>query len=237
MIGRRRPAGRGGGAAPRRSGPPDEVPWWVPADQAAAEVALLERRSLGRRWLDVPMVNNAEQLDPFPDAPATRAVLDARAARVLTGLDEGRAWRRSKPTVLIVSRTEVFADADPGAAAAHRAAWEAEGPACLEATWRARWAERDHPGGWVEARRPEGGAPAWPSGNPDAADVDLIAVQDHTDPTGAGRVTTYAYLTIWAGRLLATLTVRHDLDDADDELLPLVVACAARRLPRLDRDA
>ena len=45
-----------------------ETPWWDPVDQAWAEDLELPRRSLGRGWLDVAMVNNTERPEPLAGA-------------------------------------------------------------------------------------------------------------------------------------------------------------------------
>ena len=223
------PAGR------RRGGPSGEAVWWDPVDQGFAEAVDLRPRVFGTRWRPVEMVNNAERLEPFPDHPDTSAILAAREARGLTALDEGRAWRGLRPAGLAVLRVEVFGSADD---VQHRAAWASGGPACLEATWRDRWAERGHAGGWVEAvRRPDD---AWTEGIAGAAlDAsgdehhrsrvraagDWIRVEDHTDLAGTGAVTVYEYLTVWRGRTLLTLTLRHDLDDdLDDAVVRAAVA-------------
>ena len=66
---------RGPGGAPRRrSGPPDEEPWWAPVDQAFVEQPLLGRRDLGKGWTSLTMVNNAERLGPFGDDQASLAI-------------------------------------------------------------------------------------------------------------------------------------------------------------------
>jgi len=219
----------------RRSGPPDEERWWDPVDQAIAERLIISRRTLGKRWLDVPMINNTERLDPFGDDPDSSAVRDARGPRILTALDEGQAWRHRDAQSLVVARVERFADGDESA---HRAAWQRHGSASLDATWRQRWAERDRQPGWIEARwvdvgeRPEplhafAGAPL--TGGPSDA-VDWIKVEDHTDPTGTGTVLMYEHLTLWAGRSHAVLVVRHELGSDVDDLIGRVVVAALDRM-------
>ena len=224
----------------RRSGPPDEAMWWSPEDQAIAESTLLYRRVFGKRWVEASMVNNEERLDPFPVHPATDRVLAARQERQLTALDEGRAWRGLRPRALAVLRVEVFASGDD---TTHRDAWRDDAPACLDATWRDRWAERDHPGGWVEARRMpidevteacKSAVARW-GGGASAADmvdaIDWLRVEDHTDPSGNGAVSIYEYVTIWRERMLVTLTVRHGLDDDLTASVAAAVAHVVASLP------
>lgn len=195
-----------------------------------AESIDLRPRMFGVRWRSFEMMNNEEQLDPFPVDPATEAVLAARASRRPTALDEGRAWRGTKPGGLAVLRVELFADAD---ATAHREAWQTTGPACLEATWRVRWQERDRQPGWIEARRqPEdawtedlAGSALAASGTGDEqmalrSACDWLRVEDHTDPTGSGSVTVYEHLTVWRDRAQITLTLRHDIvDEFEDSVV------------------
>ena len=104
----------------------------MPADQALAEADVLTTRSLGRGWRPVPMVNNAERLRPFGDDAASIAVEAARVRRGPTGLDEGRAWRHRDAGTLLVVRAEVYADAEPGVAASHRAAWREHAPPVVQ---------------------------------------------------------------------------------------------------------
>jgi len=185
----------------RRSGPSDEVPWWNPSDQAWAEAFPLRRRSLGRGWLDTPMMNNVERLEHLGPGEASDRVRAARDARGWTALDEGRAWRRRNDGVLAVLRVEVFASADE---TAHRETWQADAEAALDETWRARWRERDIEPGWVEATfRP-------PMDRPDPR-VDWIEIEDHTGSAEADAVTAYQYVVAWLGRAQATLTIRHRL--------------------------
>lgn len=175
------------------------------------------------------MFNNAEQMDPLGDDPASDAVRTVRVARRLTALDEGRAWRRREDGALLVLRTEWFATADDGA---HRAAWQDHGEASLDATWRRRWRERDVVPGWIEARfvgvgertGPLHAFAEAPPGPGASGHVDWIRIEDHTDPGGAGSVTTYEHLTVWAGRAHVQLTLRHDLATSEE-----AVAVAAER--------
>ncbi|QXC62495.1 hypothetical protein KSP35_06750 [Aquihabitans sp. G128] len=214
------------GAAPgsqRRSGPAGEQPWWDAAAQADLEALALPKGALGRGWVAVPMLNNVEEVEPHASGPAADALTAVRAERRLVALDGGRAWRRREGQVLAVLRLERFADDGATGADAHRAVWQERGAEALEATWRANWADRDVVAGWIEARpvRPEARpdplhvfAAADPSGP--AAAVDWFAVEDHT--RGPDVVTLYQHLTVWRGRSLATLTVRHDLGlDLDRE--------------------
>ena len=161
------------------------------------------------------MINNEERLDPLGDDPASEEVRAARSERSLTALDEGQAWRRRRDGALAVVRAEVFASADD---AVHRAAWRARGAESLDATWRARWRERDQVPGWIEARprTPD----TWPVldrrrlaavGDRWAEAIDWFGVEDHTDRSGSGQVICYQHLTVWAGRAHGTLTVRHAL--------------------------
>lgn len=150
------------------------------------------------------MLNNAELLDPYgPGAPADR-LRDLRSARGLTALDEGQAWRRREGGVLLVVRVEAFASADD---VEHRAGWRADGPRCLEETWRERWRDREVEPGWIEARLVD----------PVDDRIDWVRVEDHT---GQGRdVVVYQHLTVWAGRMVVVLTLRHELGlDVDAEL-------------------
>ena len=234
----RRRRERGGRATARRSGPPGEVPWWDPDQQALVERPLLDRRVLGRGWIDAPMVNNVELLDPLGDDEASACIHDARRARVLVALDDGRAWRHRDGRGLVVQRVERYADRS-GDATAHRAAWQAHGRAALEATWRQRWQERDVVAGWIEARavppaeRPDplhafAEAPL-PAGAPSA--VDWFRVEDHTDPARVGDVVLFQHVTIWRGSAQVTLTVRHPLGEPLEELVARTAAVVHDRLP------
>jgi len=210
------------GAAPtagRRSGPPGEDRWWDPDDQRFVESELIQDRDLGRGWRSFPMLNNVEQLDPYGDDDAGRALRAVREERGLTALDEGRAWRRRATRALLVARLEVFAAADH---AEHRAAWQAHGPAVLDATWRTRWRERDVAPGWIEARPlPAPDRPTDELGDADGA-VDWLRVQDHTGRGDA--VAIYHHVTVWAGPLVGVLTLRQSLGD---DLDPAVARAAA----------
>ena len=210
---------RRGGARPsgRRSGPPDETPWWDDRDQAFAEQDHLEPRDFGRGWLPTPMLNNGELLEPLGGDRASAEVSKARRARGLTALDEGVAWRRREGNVLAVLRVEVYADVGPDRGdVAHRTAWTARAEASLDATWRERWTDRGVIPGWIEARwvdpaeRPEPihvfDAATQPTGP--ASDIDWLRVEDHTGDRTS--VAVYEYLTVWAGRTQGTLTIRHE---------------------------
>jgi hypothetical protein len=221
-----------------------------PADQAAAAAPVLDRRTLGRGWIDAPMVNNEPRLDPHGTDPASEALRARREARRLTGLHEGRAWRRrGRVPGLVVVRHELFADPDPAERAAHREDWTRLGAASLDATWRERWRERHVTPGWVESRRvgppvgaeegvlAEGAAPHGRAAGglvggvalPEA--VDWFRVEDHTDPSGGGEVTVYEHLTVWGGRHLVTVTVRHPLGEAEDPLVAVLAGAVVSRLP------
>jgi hypothetical protein len=232
-LGRGRASAR---AAGRRSGPVGESPWWDPADQAFAEAPVVSAASLGRGWRSVPMMNNVERLDALgsdADSAAIRVLADGR---VRTALDEGQALRRHHDGALVVVRVEVYRDAER--VDEHRAAWRAHGVGALDALWRERWRERDVAPGWIEAswrsvdERPEElhafreqVDPPGPAGT-----VDWFRVEDHTDPSGAGTVTEYQYVLAWAGRVLTTVTVRHELG-ADGAEVAAAVALAALERP------
>ena len=239
MLGRRRT----GTASQRRTGPPGEDPWWDGTDQAFAEHPLLDRRDLGKGWVPMAMVNNDERIDPHGDDEHSQAVRAARAARVLTALDEGHAWRDRRSSSLLVSRVEVFAAPDPGE---HRLAWREHGVGCLDGVWRARWAERERTPGWIEARwraprdrpPPLGPAGAAPGEGravslPLADAVDWITVEDQTGSDASGRILLYEHLTVWAGRALVTLTLRHDQTDDVDVAAAASVVATCRRLELL----
>ncbi len=206
-FGRRRQPGT---AVHRRSGPVGEQRWWDPEPQAALEALVLPRTLFGRGWTVVPMVNNTERLDPHGSGAASAPVVQARAERGLLALDGGRAWRRRGDQVLAVVRLERFADERRGEvdpAANHRQAWQQHGAASLAETWRTRWTEREVVPGWIEAT---GITPAHPH-------LDWFRLEDHTG--GAGDVTIYEHLSVWQGRSLAMVTVRHDVGvDLDREI-------------------
>lgn len=155
------------------------------------------------------MINNVEVLDPYEGVEAAADVVKARAARHRTALVEGDAWRGPRRQIVVL-RVEAFADRDAGSAE-HRAAWAGDGPACLVETWRQRWAERDVEPGWIEAtRRGDVGA--------DIDDrIDWFRIEDHTDLTDPTDVSVYQHLTLWAGRGVAVVTVRHLLDTSVDD--------------------
>lgn len=176
------------------------------------------------------MVNNAEHVDPFGPGDAADEVRSARAQRTLTALDEGQAWRRRNDAILAVARVEVFADADQQD---HRAVWKDHAEECLNATWRARWRERDVEPGWIEAAwmRAED-RPREAFGDVAVDDsVDWLVVEDHT----GSDVAVYEYVTTWCGRLHHTLTVRHALGvDLRDQI---AIACRSVRGRALDGPA
>ena len=191
------------------------------------------------------MVNNVERAEPFGDDDASAAIEAARVARVLTGLDEGRAWHHGDAGSLIVIRSEVYVDPTPGVADDHRAAWHQHAEPALDATWRERWRERDQEPGWVEARwvrsvDTEPGSSSSPVG-PDLGEAcDWLRIEDHTVPAveaapprsdgGPPSVTVYEHVTVWAPRRQVTVVVRHDIGlDLDD----VVARCAAEVTSRL----
>lgn len=211
-------ARRRGRPAGRRSGPPDEQPWWDPADQSVVEaVSRLDRRGLGKGWRSQSMVNNVERLDPLGPDGASGRIRAVRDARVLRALDEGQAWRHRDGRGLMVVRAEAYADPN---SSAHRAVWAEHGEAALSATWRQGWSDRGRPPGWIEARalpastvavvwdRAGGQSAVGPVGS---AALDWWMVEDHTDLSGGHQVTVYEHVMVWAGRGLATVTVRHEL--------------------------
>ena len=231
-FGRRRPP-----AGQRRTGPPGEDHWWDDRDQAFAEAPFLTTRDLGRGWQTVPMPNNAERLDPHGDDEHSAALRAIRVERVLTALDEGAAWRQRKERVLVVPRVEVFRDADDRM---HRRAWREHGTRCLDAVWRQRWREREVEPGWIEARwKPdddiEAAAPADEEGRAALGQIDWITVEDHTNTATSGTIERYQHLSVWCGRGLTTVIVRHD-DALDLDATGVRVGLAAyRRLWTLDR--
>ncbi|MCU1371310.1 MAG: hypothetical protein JWO77_2504 [Ilumatobacteraceae bacterium] len=232
LFGRRAaPAGQ------RRSGPEGEAPWWDDADQAFVEAPLFPSGYLGRGWQTVPMWNNAERVDPYGDDDHSAVLRAERARRTLTALDEGAAWRRRADRVLVVPRVEVFADPDDRD---HRAAWKEHATACLDAVWRLRWRERDTEPGWIEARWKDPDvigavASADDEGGGALGQIDWITVEDQTGTATSGIVERYQHLTVWCGRGLATITLRHDdALDLDDVALHAAFG-AYRRLWQLDR--
>ncbi len=219
MLGRR---GRVDGGPRRRSGPAAEEPWWDLEDQAFIEQPLLRRRDFVKGWQPTIMINNAELIDPYEgaDAPAIRA---ARSDRRLSALDEGVAYR-AKHRLLLVLRTEMFADPDE---TRHRAAWQANAPSVLTSTYQARWAEREVAANWIETRvRP-------PTELPTEIDprIDWLQVEDHTDPKRSGTVTLYEHVTLWCGRANAVVTVRHE---HDQHVEPMTAEIGRRLLQRLE---
>jgi hypothetical protein len=214
------------GSARRRTGPADEEPWWDAADQAAIEQVLLRRRDLGKGWLPMPMVNNAERFDPLGTDPGSEAIRAAREQRHRTALDEGSAWRHRRSGSLAVLRLEVFASADDRA---HRQAWVDHGAACLGALWRERWRERDVTPGWIEAlwcHRPE------PLGalGPLADQLDWLTVEDQTGSDVGQPIMQYEHVTMWVDRAHAVVTVRHELGTDLDEAVVGAVRGVVGRL-------
>jgi hypothetical protein len=205
-----------------------------------AELPLFDRAALGKGWQQVTMANNAERLDPCGEDPASAVVRSVRDGRVLTGLDEGRAFRERRTGSLVVVRVELFADEGAVTAADHRHVWQEHGVSSLEATWRERWRERDIEPGWIEvapvgvAERPEplhAFADVDPAPDPTGS-IDWCRVEDHTDPAheAVGRVLMYEHLSVWAGRALATITLRHELGTPGDAVAAAAAAHAHRRL-------
>ena len=137
------------------------------------------------------MVNNLSLIDPYEGVAAV-AIRTARVARQLSALDEAVAFR-AKHRQLLVLRTEMFVEQDE---TAHRAAWQADGPAVLTSTYQARWAEREVTPNWIETTV----RPALEL--PDDVDprIDWLRVEDHTDPRRSGVVSLYEHLTLWCGR-------------------------------------
>jgi hypothetical protein len=190
------------------------------------------------------MVNHLERLDPYGDDPASQAVRVAWTARRLTALDEGAAWRRRSDAALVVSRVEVFADEGgegPVVAQAHRAAWREHAAPALDALWRARWHERDQAPGWIEARwvpemdRPDALRTGGMGADAVAPDVDWLTVDDHTNAAEADAVAAYEHVTIWIGRVLVTLTVRHRHGDGIEPVVASAAVAAARRAAAFSR--
>jgi hypothetical protein len=114
------------------------------------------------------------------------------------------------------------------------------GPACLDAVWRERWRERDVAPGWIEARWKDAGdiaavAPTDDEGAGALGQIDWITVEDHTTNVETGTIDRYEHVTIWCGRALGTVIVRHD-DALDLDAATVRVGLAAyRRLWQLDR--
>jgi hypothetical protein len=202
MLGRRSASTRS-----RRGGPSDEHPWWDPDDQARAERVAPSRIGLPRKWKPTTMINNAEVFDPYEGIGAADALVETRDRRGRTALVEGDAWRGPRRQ-LAVLRVEAFADRDAGLAD-HRAAWIRDGAPCLVETWKQRWTEREVEPGWIEATRRE--------------DVDVdpridwLRIEDHTNLADPTDVAVYQHLTLWAGRGVAVVTVRHLLDTPIDD--------------------
>ena len=225
MLGRRRRAAR------RRSGPADEELWWDRDDQAFAEGYLLAGRDFSKGWRPLIMMQNLERLDPWEDVAEAGDISAARSARRLTALDEGSAFR-NREGALAVLRVEVFAEPDD---AEHRACWQAEASDVLLATWRTRWRERDVVPGWIEVRVHEHDPIPHPTWGGDA--VDWYEVEDHTDPSGTGDVAIHHHVTVWAGRALLTLTLRHSVGiDQTPQITYLAERLVARAVAALPHD-
>jgi hypothetical protein len=171
------------------------------------------------------MVNNEERLDPYGDDSHSQALRLAREARTLTALDEGQAWRRRKDGSLLVARVEVFAAADTEA---QRQAWSEHGAACLDALWRQRWRERDREPGWIEARWRA--ATERPASLIDPGGLDWLTIEDQTGSAETEIVTMYEHLTVWSGRALVTLTIRHRQGEDLDAVAVAAVNTVGRRL-------
>lgn len=214
LVGRR-------SASRRRSGPESEERWWDAEDQRVAERGSITRRDLPKKWRSRPLMNNVESIDPFAEIPEGRDLAEAAAARHRTALDDGAAVA-GPDFELAVMRIEVFADADH---AAHRALWQQDGPAVLTAMYRHRWAERDHPPGWIEAQ--------WPSFDWDLEPrVDWLRVEDHTDRRHEAGLFLYDHLWLWIGRGLGELTIRYG---PGFDVEPLAVSLADVTMARLHR--
>lgn len=172
------------------------------------------------------MINNMERLDPLGSDAASDRIRTVRDARILRALDEGRAWRHRDGRGLMVVRAEAYADPN---SSAHRAVWAEHGEAALSATWQQGWSDRGRTPGWIEARglpastvavmwdRAEGEGSAGSAGSVGSAALDWWRVEDHTDLSGGHQVTVYEHVMVWAGRGLATITVRHELGTDVDE--------------------
>jgi hypothetical protein len=201
------PGRRSAATRPRRGGPRDEARWWDSADQARAERVAPRRIGLPRKWKPTTMVNNVEVLDPYEGIGAASKVVEARARRRRTALVEGDAWRGPRRQIVVL-RVEAFADADVDLAD-HRAAWARDGAECLVETWRQRWTEREVEPGWIEAtHREEAGADPR---------IDWFRIEDHTGLADPTDVSIYQHLTLWAGRGVAVVTLRHLLDSPVDD--------------------
>jgi len=225
VLGRRRRR-----AARRRSGPPDEDQWWDVEDQTFAEGYLIAGRDFPKGWRPMIMLQNVERLDPWEGVNEAAAVSAARLDRRLTALDEGSAFRDREGS-LAVLRVEVFAGEDD---TEHRARWQSDGADVLAATWRARWRERDVAPGWLEVRRHEHDPIPDPERGGDA--VDWYEVEDHTDTSGDGDVAIHHHVTVWVGRALLTLTVRHSLGvDQEPQIAYLAERLVGRTTAGLPR--
>lgn len=208
----------------RRGGPVGEAHWWDDEDQALVQSELISEADIGPGWRRFPMLNNQEQLDPYGQGAVAEELREQRARRRLSALDEGMAWRRKSSSSLLVARFEMFEDANDHE---HRESWRSLGPQVLEQTWRQRWQERDVTPGWIEAKwLDEEDLPDTDLGDAAPA-VDWLRIEDHTRPVGG--VTVYHHLSLWRQRLLATLTMRHDIGVEADPAVALAVAALWHR--------
>lgn len=181
----------------------------------------MARGDLPRRaWKRRPLINNAEVLDQFVGVPGGERLVRAATERRRTALDEGVAFAGTDHQ-LVVSRLEVFAEPDDGP---HREVWRHDAPTAMAALYRQRWHERGRTPNWVDG--------AWVELDWGLDErVDWLRVQDHTDRRDESGLLLFEHLHLWAGRALATLTVRHPPTvDAD----PLAAHLASRVLTRLE---
>jgi hypothetical protein len=199
--------GRRAAGARRRGGPPDEQPWWDPDDQVHAERVAPSRVRLPRKWKPTTMMNNVEVFDPYEGVESASALVAARAERSRTALVEGDAWRGPNRQVAVL-RVEAFADRGVDLTD-HREAWKRDGRACLLEMWRRRWIDREVEPAWIEVT-PRVDVEADPR-------IDWLRVEDHTNLADRTDVSVYQHLTLWAGRGVAVVTVRHLLDTSVDE--------------------
>lgn len=166
------------------------------------------------------MLNNVEVFDPYEGIGSAGEIVRARAERGRTALVEVDAWRGPARQVAVL-RVEAFGDRDADATA-HRAAWQRDGAACLTETWRRRWAEREVEAGWIDVVRRDD-VEADPH-------IDWFRVEDHTGLEDPADVKVYQHLTVWAGRGVAVVTVRHLLDTAVDDVVGWFGDAVLRRL-------
>lgn len=204
----------------RRGGPPDEPPWWEPVDQRLAERVGPPRSGLPKLWKPTVVANNAEVFDPCAGIAAATDIAAARERRRRTALVEGDAWRGPRRQ-LVVLRVEAFADDDTDGRA-HRDAWQRDGRAVLDEVWRQRWSERDVTPGWIDVRTR--------ADVEVVSDVDWLRVEDHTRLANPEDVAVYQHLTVWAGRGVAVVTLRHLLDTEADEVAGWFATAVLSRL-------